>query len=148
MNDVIYKIAEISDIDQILKIGNLLSDFELSDNEHSFWSEETLKNCINDPSSGIIACAMLDNKLAGFAIIQYNIVFSTATIDQLFILPKYRNLGIGKKLYQLILDNVKSKKITELSMNVEFGNKSVIDFFEYNGFDKTMNTVNLKLKIK
>ena len=46
MNDVIYKIAEISDIDQILKIGNLLSDFELSDNEHSFWSEETLKNCI------------------------------------------------------------------------------------------------------
>lgn len=148
MNDVIYKIAEISDIDQILKIGNLLSDFELSDNEHSFWSEKTLKNCINDPSSGIIACAMINNTLAGFAIVQYNIVFSTATIDQLFILPKYRNLGIGKKLYHLILNNVKSKKITKLSMNVEFGNKSVIDFFEYNGFDKTMNTVNLNLTIK
>lgn len=147
MDEIIYKIADISDIEEILKLGNLLSDFEISDDEHFFWSEDTLRNCINDPSSGLIVCALLENKLAGFSIIQYNLVFSTATIDQLFILPKYRNLGIGKKLYNLILENVKSKGIKELSMNVEFGNKSVIDFFEYNGFDKTMNTVNLKLML-
>lgn len=147
MSEIIYKVADITDIEQILKLGNLLSDFELSDDEHCFWSEDTLKSCIDNPSSGLIVCALLDNQLAGFAIVQYNIVFSTATIDQLFILPKYRNLGIGKKLYNLILDNVKSNRIKEISMNVEFGNKSIIDFFEYNGFDKTMNTVNLKLKL-
>ena len=31
--------------------------------------------------------------------------------------------------------------------NVDFNNKSIIDFFEYNKFEKTMNKVNLKLKL-
>lgn len=147
MEEFVYRIANIDDIEQISKLGNLLADFEITDTKHFFWSKDTLKNCISDPSSGLIVCVLAENELAGFAILQYNMAFSTAFIDQMFILPKYRNFGLGRNLYKIVIDNVKQKGIKEITMNVEFSNKSIIDFFERNGFDKTMNNVCLKLKL-
>ena len=147
MSEFVYRVANVNDIDQIIKLGNLLIDFDISDTKQSFWSKETLKDCIQNPSSGLVLCAVNDCEMGGFAILQYNNVFKTATIDQLFILPKYRNLGLGRKLYNMIIENVKKQEISEINMNVDFNNRSIIDFFEYNKFEKTMNKVNLKLKL-
>ncbi len=147
MNEFVYRRAEINDLEQILKLGNLLVDFEISETKNCFWSRDTLKKCIQDPNSGLVVCALANDELAGFAIVQYNIAFSVATIDQMFILPKYRNYGLGRNLYNMIIEDAKSTGINELCMNVEFNNKSIIEFFEYNGFEKAMNNVSLKLKL-
>lgn len=148
MENIIYKLADIKDLDEIIELGNLLADFEITERGKDFWDKETLKNCLEQPDSGLIVCSYYDNNLAGFIIINKNIVFKIASIDYIFVLPKYRSLKIGKELYNMTIEELKKSSIKQLSITIEYNNKSIIDFFECRGFDKTLNMVNLDLKIK
>ena len=148
MSDFVYKKATIDDLDQILELGNLLADFTISETPVSFWTYDSLKACIEKPETGTIFCVKADDDIAGFAIVLYNQAFKVANIDQLFTLPKYRSLGIGKELYNMVLTDAKDNQMEKMSLITEFNNTSVINFFESKGFDKTLNNAKLELDLK
>ena len=148
MENIVFRKATFDDLDDILEIGNLIAEFDVSENPISFWDYETLEKCLADESSGLILTAYQESELVGFCIITYNIVFRKAIIEDMYVPAKYRNLGIAKKLFSMAINELKENKIDSVSINTEFNNISVINFFEKRGFDKFQNQVQLILNIQ
>ncbi len=148
MENFIYRKATFDDLEELLSLGNLIADFNLSEISKPFWDYDVLKNCIENDDSGLIVCAFLEDNLIGFSIVLYNTIFKKGIIENTFVLPKCRNKGIAKNLFSFILKDAKQKDLETLSINTEFNNMSVINFFEKNGFDKSINNTELVLNIK
>jgi ribosomal protein S18 acetylase RimI-like enzyme len=66
---------------------------------------------------------------------------SDAYIQDLIILPKYRNLGIGKKLIKKLINYCKSKKIHWIALIAEPGQEG---FYESTGFKQMKKYTPLK----
>lgn len=57
-------------------------------------------------------------------------------IESLAVLPAYGNLGIGKSLLNHLIEETKKKFIHEIVLHVQTTNKSVIEWYEHQGFTK------------
>ena len=147
MENIVFRKATFDDLDDILELGNLIAEFDVSETPITFWDYETLEKCLADEASGLILTAYNENELVGFCIVTYNLIFKKAIIEDMFVSPKFRNLGIANKLFNMIISEVKDNKIDTLSMITEFNNTSVINFFEKNNFDKYQNQVQLILNL-
>lgn len=147
MENIIFRKATFDDLDNIIEIGNLIAEFDVSETPITFWDYETLEKCLSDETSGLILTAYNGDELAGFCIVTYNIVFKKAIIEDMYVPAKYRNLGIAKKLFGMVLSEIKENKIDTVSIITEFNNTSIINFFDKNGFDKFQNQVHLILNL-
>lgn len=147
MENIIFRKATFDDLEDILEIGNLIAEFDISETPTKFWDYTTLEQCLSDENSGLILTAYNHNELAGFCIVTYNIIFKKAVIENMYVPAKYRNLGIAKRLFNILLNELKDNNISTLSTTTEFNNTSIISFFEKNGFDKFQNQVQLILNL-
>ncbi|MBE5821284.1 MAG: GNAT family N-acetyltransferase [Clostridiales bacterium] len=147
MENIIFRKATFDDLDNILEIGNLIAEFDVSETPVSFWDYETLEKCLSDETSGLILTAYNENELAGFVIVTYNLVFKKAIIEDMYVPAKFRNLGIAKRLYSMVINEAKENGIDTITIMTEFNNTSIINFFEKNGFDKFQNQVQLILNL-
>lgn len=68
------------------------------------------------------------------AIINSKIVPNAIYIESLSVLKAYRNLGIGKKLVDYVVEETKKKFIHEIVLHVHVDNKQAIDFYLKQGF--------------
>jgi len=103
-----------------------------------WWKSSYDSSKINDLIQGSFAFAVIIDKKTSKAIGMGRIIsdgVSDAYIQDLVILKKYRNLGIGKKLVKFLIDFCKSKKITWLALIAEPDQDK---FYEPLGF-KPMN---------
>ena len=147
MEDIVFRKATFDDLKDIVELGDLIAEFDMSDTPIEFWDYDTLKKCVSDIDSGLILTAYNEKELAGFSVVTYNKVFKKAIIEDIFVSPKYRNMGIARNMYNMIIDELKENNFDTLSMTTEFNNTSIIKFFEKNGFDKFQNKVELVLNI-
>lgn len=74
-------------------------------------------------------------------------------ISSLYIEPKYQNSGIGTKLLENLIQDLKDTKIEFIYLTVDTNNKNALKFYLKNNFlnEKKIDEVNmylLKLKIK
>lgn len=148
MENIVFRKATFDDLDDILELGNLIAEFDVSETPITFWDYETLEKCLSDENSGLILTAYNGDDLAGFCIVTYNIVFKKAIIEDMYVPAKFRNLGIAKKLFNMVINEVNENGIETVSIMTEFNNTSIINFFEKNGFDKFQNQVQLILNLE
>ena len=80
--------------------------------------------------------AELNNKIIGIAV--YFIKYSTwkgkgLYLDDLFVTEKFRGKGIGKKLFDIIIEEAKKIKAKQLHWQVLDWNTPAIDFYKKYG---------------
>lgn len=133
MNYIIRK-AENKDIEEVWNIGNNVSEFKTAENVVIFWPKETLKNCTNKDDI-LFYVVELENKIIGFSIVNLNESLGKSEIENIFILPEYRKNGIGKKLVDDILKELKKRKYNNVNCLAD----EAIGFYKHYGFTKGKN---------
>ncbi len=127
MDNIIFRKMNVSDIDDIEKIG-----FE---NFDEFWSISTLRSELikNDKNTNYFV--LLKNKeILGF-------IGTLKIIDELNIMNiavhrSHRHLGIGTFLLSKLIDYCKEEKIPIITLEVNVNNKYAIGLYEKFNFKK------------
>ncbi|MEM3565729.1 MAG: GNAT family N-acetyltransferase [Candidatus Bathyarchaeia archaeon] len=57
-------------------------------------------------------------------------------IQNLYVVPKYRRLGVGSKLLQKIIERAEKKGVLEIHVVTEFDNEAAIRLYKKHGFEK------------
>lgn len=143
---IINKVLDSNACSEILNIENIC--FEDS------WSYEMIAGEIKNEFSRIfIVC--IDGISAGY--ISYRVIFDSAEIMRIAVLPEFRKQGLGEKLLDFMLG--KLDKNTEVLLEVDESNIPAICLYEKKGFEKysirknyythkdgsTSNAINMRL---
>lgn len=126
--------ANINDAKLILKFIKHLAIYEKAEDE-VVADVAAIKNTVFKENSNVssIIC-MLDDKPIGFAVYFYN--YSTwlakkgIYIEDVFVLPKYRKLGAGKKILKYIAKLAYDNGYERIEWSVLDWNKKAINFYE------------------
>ena len=107
-----------SDITEITKLGSFL---------HKNYKFKL------DVFSKCLVC-VLEEKLVGFIV--YSIMYERAEIIDIVVDSDYRERGYGKCLISAALDEIKSNKCQNVTLEVSSGNAIAIKFYSNFGFKK------------
>lgn len=94
-----------------------------------------------DNSRGILFLARVENKAIGFATIYYS--FSSARAEEvgilndLYVLPEYRNNGYGRKLINRAIEEVKNKGLKRVQWLTAKNNDTAQILYEKLGANKS-----------
>jgi len=130
------KKAITSDVDAIHALGNTENEFNVSDEVVTFWPKHILFNII-DSKIDLLLIAEDKNEIIGFIIINNNLVFNKAIVENIFVSPQFREQGVAKKLLDVAMDMIGTtgcKYICALTSN-----DKAISFYKSNGFKKGRN---------
>ena len=94
------------------------------------WENELEKD--NITAIGIYS----NNSLRGVCVFQK--IYDEAEIRYLSVHPFYKRRGLGKKLINYILKEIKKDNVKRIFLEVSLKNKQAISFYDYFGF-KTIN---------
>lgn len=132
MAQLTFRYAEKKDVGVILGFIKALADYEkMSDDVVA--TEELLEEWIFDKKKAEVIFACEDGKEVGFALFFYN--FSTFLgragiyLEDLFVLPEYRNKGYGKALLKELAKITVQKGCGRLEWCCLDWNQPSIDFY-------------------
>ena len=132
MSELTFKFAEKKDVHIILKFIKALADYEkMSDDVVA--TEELLEEWIFDKKKAEVIFACEDGKEVGFALFFHN--FSTFLgragiyLEDLFVLPEYRNKGYGKALLKELAKITVQRGCGRLEWCCLDWNQPSIDFY-------------------
>lgn len=77
-------------------------------------------------------CYKENNKVVGF--ISYSIIYERAELNYIVTDLKYRRCGIGQKLLNYALSDLKNNMVENFSLEVNVNNKEAINFYLKNDF--------------
>lgn len=77
-------------------------------------------------------CYKENNKVVGF--ISYSIIYERAELNYIVTDLKYRRCGIGQKLLNYALSNLKNNMVENFSLEVNVNNEEAINFYLKNNF--------------
>lgn len=148
--------AKIKDINEVMSLNQQLFDYEykkgaktLDCNWTSNNKEYFRKSIVNDNSLTLVA--IVDDKIVGYligktsSIENYRIIKSMAELDNMFISPDYRKIGIGSLLTDKFFDWAKERGIERLKVIVSANNQSAINFYKKNDFKDCRTTLEKEL---
>jgi len=138
--------ATLKDIDEILKIGNYVTEFQVSDEVVTFWPKAVLIDCLKKRINPILV-AEENKKIIGFIIVNYNPCFKKAIIENTFVRPEYRGRGVGKELLDTAIKRLKKLGCEYICSLVGEKDSKGITFYIRNGFNKGISCVWLDLII-
>lgn len=72
------------------------------------------------------------NNYIGF--IQYSIIYDRAELDYIYVDDKFRSSGIGSKLMNYMIEDVKNNNCLNISLEVENSNISAINLYKKYNF--------------
>jgi ribosomal protein S18 acetylase RimI-like enzyme len=119
---------------------------------HDYWNEnglewyldkqfsyEKLKYDLNDESIDYYFIKVID-KPVGFIKINHNSILNvpferSSEMEKMYILPKYKGKGIGKKALNEVIKIIQKRRRKILFLDVLDTNTSAIDFYKKNGFN-------------
>ena len=116
--------AVIGDVDSIMAV-------EKTGISHP-WDKESIEAVINDDNK--ICIVAVEDSLAGY--IYASFVLDEAEIGNICIVPELRGQGVGRKLLAALIEDLKSKGITTIFLEVESDNLNAIRLYESSGFTK------------
>jgi len=99
-------------------------------------TEQAIKESIfsSDSHVKVFVAENDENKICGFALILKRFsTFKAKTnyyIEDLFVFPEYRNLGIGKQLFDFIKDYAQVQGANKVEWYVNNANHGAIDFYK------------------
>ena len=104
-------------------------------NKYTAYSPRQLKYLITTANSNCLV-ETINEKIRGFIIVLYSNGKRVAGIETLNVDPIYRRNGIGKKLLYAAEEDMYSRFIKKIRLEVSVGNISAINLYERLGFKK------------
>ena len=119
-------LAVITDVDSIMKI-------ESSGIAHP-WTRDSIEALINDENKIAMKAFLDDGSVLAYVGASY--VLDEAEIGNICVLPGYRGMGVGKSLLNALIDELKSRGILTVFLEVESDNTNAIALYEKAGFTR------------
>jgi ribosomal protein S18 acetylase RimI-like enzyme len=153
---MIIRIANINDIDRILSLEDQI--FELHFNARPDWIGKNPKNyefkkSTIESNDSKIFIAEENNEIIGFCIINIREIknhhmyhdMTNIEIEKLCIDEKYRQKGIGRKLFEEVKKLAKEKGAKFIELSVWEFNKNAKEFYEHLGMKTRISKMELKI---
>ena len=134
------KTATLEDIDTIIKLGNSVNEFQVSNEVVTFWPENILIDCIKSKNNPIFV-AKENKQIIGFIIANYNPSFKKAIIENIFVDPNFRGKDVGKLLLDNLLNKLKELGCEYVCSLTEIENNVAVKFYLNNNFNRGINCV-------
>ena len=131
MDYLIRKVTK-EDIPIIWEMGKDVSFFETSEDIITFWPQSVLDNCI-DKDDVLFLVIEIKNKISGFIIGNINNSLKKAEVENIFIVPEYRNKGYAKILLEYLIKKLDSKGIENICAMAE---DHIANFYEKHSFSR------------
>jgi N-acetylglutamate synthase-like GNAT family acetyltransferase len=127
--------AKASDVNEIYSLGLKTGELEFS-TEFPFHEKAELKEFISHPSENILLVAIVEKKLVGFL---YAKILSRrgdgwCMLDNIAVLKKYRDHGIGLSILNELYRELKKKRIFYVQILEEVHHKKTREFWKHRGF--------------
>ena len=152
MYDIKIREATVEDSSLILKFVKELAKFERAASEVTATIEDIRRSIFGvDASVHVLICS-INNEPIGFAVYFYN--YSTwkgkngIYLEDIFITPKYRSKGAGKKLLKYLAKIAVSKDYGRFELSVLDWNKQAIKFYESVGAKPQSEWIRYRLEGK
>ena len=113
-----------------------VDDLSLYFNEHC--TSKKLAEQYND-TQAIGFVAECDNVIAGYEKTYYNEKENRLYVHQLYVLPAFQNLGLGKKLMKSAAERAKSLGLEKVWLGVMIKNESAIAWYKKMGYEVVEN---------
>jgi GNAT superfamily N-acetyltransferase len=140
MNDAVQILpATADDIDVLLPMVEQYWRFEAIEGFDAPRIRALLARVFDDGSLGRAWLARVYNEPAGYLLAVY--VFSlehqglTAEIDEFFVLPQHRGLGLGGQMLATAETQFRAEGCTNVSLELGRGNENARRFYRQHGFD-------------
>ncbi len=129
------RIAAPGDQIQIMELIHALAVYEKAPNEVVNTAEELSVHLFEEKICEAIV-AEQEDAIVGFALFFTN--YSTwkgkcLYLEDLFILPEHRQLGIGKQLFQRVVEIARSRKVRRMDWQVLEWNEPALAFYRKQG---------------
>jgi ribosomal protein S18 acetylase RimI-like enzyme len=112
------------------------------DHYAGFTFEERMKS-IHEKDNFAVFIAKRDEEIVGYTIVSY--VKDLGEIDSIFIIPKLRNSGLGKKLMEKAEEWLSEQNSHRIVISVADGNESVFPFYQSLGYFSRVTVFEKKL---
>ncbi len=136
-NKLVIRNAVPTDTSVILELIKELADYEKLSNEVTATAQDLQHILFAENTFIEVLIAEYEFESAGYALFFNN--FSTFTgkpgiyLEDLFVKPVFRNLGIGKALLERIIELAKDRNCGRVEWSVLNWNESAIDFYKSRG---------------
>ncbi|HUQ66759.1 MAG TPA: GNAT family N-acetyltransferase [Flavitalea sp.] len=114
--------------------GSILTDGQLHHMLDLFYSEQSLKKQMDDKHHFLLALSNAET--VGFASYAHSNKKGVYKVHKLYVHPMLHSHGIGRRILERIIKNVKAEGGTKLILNVNRKNRA-FNFYEKYGFKKT-----------
>jgi GNAT superfamily N-acetyltransferase len=132
--------ATSDDLDVLLPMVEQYWKFEAIEGFDAARVRKLLARVFDDASLGRVWLARVYNEPAGYLLAVY--VFSlehqglTAEIDEFFVLPQHRGLGLGARMLAAAEAQFRIEGCTNVSLQLGRSNEAARRFYRENGFDE------------
>jgi GNAT superfamily N-acetyltransferase len=134
----LIRLAAHSDIAQLASLVQLYWDFEGIQGFDRPGIESALAALLSRPDHGASWVAQIDGKLGGYLTAVYMLSFEhgglMAEIDELFVCPEMRSLGIGSLLLTAAQRDLAALGLVRLQLQLGAANSAGRSFYERHGF--------------
>ena len=118
-NELKFRRLQPTDAEQMAEIEKQC--FAMPWSREDFWAE-----ALNDNATYIIG--LMDNKIVAYA--GAWISFEEAQITNVAVHPDFRRQGIGTKLFKRLIEEVKTKGVTAITLEVRPSNNAALHLYE------------------
>ena len=96
-----------------------------------FDKERVIKDIKNNPFTNYY---IFRDSNGALAFINYQIMYERSELIDINVIEKYRNQGIGSKLLKFMFEDLKSKGVKEVTLEVNVLNNNAIHLYKKYGF--------------
>jgi predicted acetyltransferase len=110
LQDLRIRNVKADDIDWLLTMGADCEGFQVAPNI-GFWHKEILQNWLQQIDNDIFLIAEIRNQPVGFLFVTIHPVLKKATLENVFVLPRHRNLAIVRALLKRCFSILQRRRI-------------------------------------
>ena len=122
-NEVHFRVMEPEDEDDVERVEKAC--FSIPWSREAFWKEASNENTL-------YLLALDGKRVVGYA--GCWISYEEAQITNVAVLPEYRGKGIGTQLFGAVIDAVKAKGVTAMTLEVRPSNEPALALYDRYGF--------------
>ena len=155
MDNIVIRKANINDLYDVQKLNNELFKIECENYDNSLienWplSREGAEYFSDEIINNIVLVACVNEQIVGYLAGTLNSQYSynnniQAELDNMCILKNYRNIGIGRRLFEEFKIICKENKVDEIKVIASYENIDAIEFYKRNNFKESEITLKCKL---
>lgn len=126
---------KISDILEIIEIGEQIEEFRVDSKVKGFWTKEQLAKWVNSKED-VLLVAEENDRIVGFVMFAHHVPTGKVTFENAWADKEFRGKGIVEKLVREGIKELKQTGATYLCALAKTDNLASIKFLEKNKFMK------------